>query len=254
MLVALFKSLHIQPIIQHLVHEPCELDNPRSPHERAHDYSSDIRLFPSMFWFIRTVFKSIGLYPRIGYCRGKKNAKNGTVRNSDGASTRTCDCSPGLRSTSNRSTSIASNTRPSARTTARNRHDPDNKWIRTAYKIGNKTITQSATISLSAKVVKSNPGRGMLNFTGGTLTLTSGEASSNTYTVVSGHGIITYHSDKMVLHLVVKDSAGNTFRLILFGVHAKASSTTAFNVDFRMPQSKLAHLWFLKFPSASVTP
>src|SRR6266705_3419762 len=124
----------------------------------------------------------------------------------------------------------------------------------TAYKIGNKTISQSASVSLTATVVKSNPGRGMLNFTGGTLTLTSGEASSNTYTVVSGHGIITYHSDKMVLHLVVKDSAGNTFRLILFGVHAKASSTTAFNVDFRMPQSKLAHLWFLSFPSASVTP
>src|SRR6266567_8602745 len=130
MLVALFKSLHIQPIIQRLVHEPRELDNPRSPHERAHDYSSDIRLFPSMFWFIRTVFKSIGLYPRVGYCRGKKNAKNGTVRNSDGSSTRTCDCSPSLRSTSNRNTSIPSRSGPSSGTTARNGHDPDNKWVR----------------------------------------------------------------------------------------------------------------------------
>src|SRR6266567_7102992 len=119
----------------------------------------------------------------------------------------------------------------------------------TAYKIGNRSMTESASISLTATVVKSNPGRGMLNFTGGTLTI-----GSNSYTVASGHGIITYHNDKMVLHLVVKDSAGNTFHLILFGVHAKASSTTAFNVDFRMPQSKLAHLWFLKFPSASVTP
>src|SRR6266581_9146597 len=124
----------------------------------------------------------------------------------------------------------------------------------TASKIGNRSITESARISLTATVVKSNPGRGMLNFTGGTLTLNSGEAGSNTYTVVSGHGIITYHSDKMILHLVVKDSAGNTFHLNLFGVHAKASSTSAFNVDFRMPQSKLAHLWFLSFPSASVTP
>ena len=118
-----------------------------------------------------------------------------------------------------------------------------------AFKIGNRTVRDSASISLTAKVVKSNPGRGMLNFTGGTLTI-----GSDTYTVVSGHGIITYHSDKMVLHLTVKNSAGDTFHLVLFGDHAKASSTTVFNVDFRMPQSKLAHLWFLKFPSASVTP
>jgi hypothetical protein len=119
----------------------------------------------------------------------------------------------------------------------------------TAYKIGNRSITESASISLTATVVKSNPGRGMLNFTGGRLTI-----GSDTYTVVSGHGIITYHGDKMVLHLVVKNSAGNTLHLNLFGVHAKASSTTAFTVDFRMPQSKLAHLWFLKFSSATVTP
>jgi hypothetical protein len=119
----------------------------------------------------------------------------------------------------------------------------------TAYKIGNKTTTESASISLTATVVKSSPGRGMLNFTSGTLTI-----GSDTYTVVSGHGMINYHSDKMVLHLVVKNSAGKMFHLNLFGVHAKASSTTAFSVDFRMPQSKLAHLWFLKFPSASVTP
>jgi len=119
----------------------------------------------------------------------------------------------------------------------------------TAYKIGNKTMHEDASISLTAKVVKSNPGRGMLNFTGGTLTV-----GSDTYTVVSGHGVITYHSDRMILHLVVKNSAGKTFHLNLFGVHAKASSTTAFVVDFRMPQSKLAHLWFLKLSSATVTP
>ena len=119
----------------------------------------------------------------------------------------------------------------------------------TAYKIGNRTITESTSLSLTATVVKSSTGRGMLNFTGGTLTI-----GSDTYTVVSGHGMINYHSDKMVLHLVVKNSSGSTFHLNLFGVHAKASSTTAFTVDFRMPQSKLAHLWFLKFSSATVTP
>ena len=118
-----------------------------------------------------------------------------------------------------------------------------------AFKIGNVTVKDSASISLTATVIRSSPGRGMLNFTAGTLTI-----GSDTYTVVSGHGMINYHSDKMILHLVVKNSAGNTFRLNLFGVHAKASSTAAFTVDFRMPQSKLAHLWFLKFSSASVTP
>ncbi len=126
----------------------------------------------------------------------------------------------------------------------------------TAYKIGNQSITQSASISLTAIVVKSNPGRGILNFTGGTLTIGSGVEGSNgiTYTVVSGHGIVTYHSDKMILHLVVKDSAGNTFHLILHGDHAKASSTTVFTVDFQKHQSKLAHLWFLKINGATVTP
>ncbi len=118
----------------------------------------------------------------------------------------------------------------------------------TAYKIGNRSITESASISLTAIVVRSSPGRAMLNFTGGTLSI-----GSDTYTVVSGHGVIN-HGHKMILHLVVKNNAGNTFHLNLFGVHAKPSSTTAFTVDFRMPQSKLAHLWFLKFPSATVTP
>src|SRR5690348_8389509 len=58
----------------------------------------------------------------------------------------------------------------------------------TAYKIGNRTITKPATISLTATVDKSSPGRGMLNFTGGTLTLGSVEGGGSTYTVVSGHG------------------------------------------------------------------
>src|SRR6266581_7831784 len=112
----------------------------------------------------------------------------------------------------------------------------------TAFKIGNRTVTESASISLTATVIKSSPGRGMLNFTSGTLTI-----GSNTYTVVRGHGIITFHSDRMILHLVVKNSAGDTFHLVLNGRHAKASSTAAFTVDFAMKsQSKLAHLWFLK--------
>lgn len=119
----------------------------------------------------------------------------------------------------------------------------------TAYKIGNRTVTESASISLSATVVRSSLGRGLLNFTSGSLTV-----GSVTYTVVRGNGIVNFHSDKMVLHLVVKDSAGKIYRLILHGSHAKASSTASFTVDFSRPQSKLGHLWFLKFPSATVTP
>ena len=119
----------------------------------------------------------------------------------------------------------------------------------TAYKISNRTVTESASISLTATVARSSPGRGLLNFTAGSLTI-----GSDTFTVVRGHGIINYHSDKMVLHLVVKDSAGKTFRLILIGHHAKDSATAPFRVDFSMPQSKLAHFWFLKFQAATVTP
>ena len=74
--------------------------------------------------------------------------------------------------------------------------------------------------------------------------------ATGTTLTISGSG--TAH--KMILHIVVKNSASDTFRLILHGDHAKPSSSTAFNVDFQMPQSKLAHLWFLKFPGATATP
>jgi hypothetical protein len=119
-----------------------------------------------------------------------------------------------------------------------------------AFKIGDKkSASISASISLTAIVLKSSPGRAMLNFTSGTLTI-----GSDSYTFVSGHGIIN-HGHKMILHLVVKNSAGKTFHLILFGNHVKkVSSTTMFNVDFQSPQSKLAHMWFLKFTGATVTP
>src|SRR5437867_6800777 len=43
----------------------------------------------------------------------------------------------------------------------------------TAHKIGNRTITESASIRLTATVVKSSTDRATLNFTGGTLTIGS---------------------------------------------------------------------------------
>ena len=121
----------------------------------------------------------------------------------------------------------------------------------TAYKIGNKTITESASIHLTGNVDRSSTGRGMLNLTGGSLTV-----GGTTYTVVRGHGMVNYHSDRMTLHVVVKDGSGNLLHLILNGRHGKVATgetVTGFSVDFLMPQSKLAHLWFLKFQGATVT-
>ena len=121
----------------------------------------------------------------------------------------------------------------------------------TAYQIENKTMTESASITITATVARSSPGRGVLNFTSGSLTI-----GSNTYTVVLGHGTMNGHSNTTILHIIVKNSQGDTFHLILHGEFQKTSNVEAgagFTIDFGMPQSKLAHLWFLNFPSATAT-
>ena len=114
----------------------------------------------------------------------------------------------------------------------------------TAFKIGHQSTTQSASISLTATVEKVSFGRALLNFTGGTLTV-----GSTTYTVVGGHGIISFYSHKMVFHVNLKDSAGKQVHLILFGKNAHVPSPfnvgDHFSVDFAKHQSKLAHQWFL---------
>src|SRR6266567_189199 len=121
----------------------------------------------------------------------------------------------------------------------------------TAFKIGHQSTTQSASISLTATVEKVSFGRALLNFTGGTLTI-----GSDTFTVVGGHGIINFHSHKMVLHVNLKDSAGKQVHLILYGRNAHVPSPFSvgdhFNVDFAKHQSKLAHQSFLNL-SATVT-
>jgi hypothetical protein len=121
----------------------------------------------------------------------------------------------------------------------------------TAFKIGDQSTTQSASINLKATVERVSFGRALLNFTGGTLTV-----GSNTFTVVGGHGILNFHSHKMVLHLNLKDSTGKQVRLILFGNNAHVPSPFSvgdhFSVDFMKHQSKLAHQWFLSL-SATVT-
>jgi hypothetical protein len=122
----------------------------------------------------------------------------------------------------------------------------------TAFKIGDQDKTQSASISLTAKVEKVSFGRALLNVTSGTLTITG----SGTFTVVGGHGILNFHSHKMILHVTLKDSTGKQVHLILFGKNAQVPKTfnegDHFSVDFVKHQSKLAHQWFLNL-SATVT-
>ncbi len=118
----------------------------------------------------------------------------------------------------------------------------------TAFKIGHLSTSQSASISLTATVERVSFGRALLNFTGGTLTV-----GSTTYTVVGGHGIISFHSNKMVLHVNLKDSTGKQVHLILYGKDAHVPSPFSvgdhFSVDFVKHQSKLAHQWFLDLSS-----
>ena len=118
----------------------------------------------------------------------------------------------------------------------------------TAFKIGHQSTTQSASISLTATVEKVSFGRALLNFTGGTLTI-----GSDTFTVVGGHGIINFHSHKMVLHINLKDTTGKQVHLILYGKDAHVPSPFSvgnhFSVDFVKHQSKLAHQWSLDLSS-----
>src|SRR6266487_1686912 len=75
------------------------------------------------------MFKSIGLYPRVDYGLGKKNAQNGTVRNSNGASAHIGCRGPGIRGTSSWNTSGTYMAGPSPYPIARNGHLSDNKRV-----------------------------------------------------------------------------------------------------------------------------
>jgi hypothetical protein len=118
----------------------------------------------------------------------------------------------------------------------------------TAFKIGDQDNKQSASISLKATVEKVSWGRGLINVTSGTLTI-----GTDTFTVVRGHGIINFHSHKMVLQITLKDGAGKMVHLKLYGKNAHVPSPfnvgDHFTVDFAKHQSKLAHQWFLELSS-----
>ena len=117
-----------------------------------------------------------------------------------------------------------------------------------AFKIGDRDNKTSASISLKATVEKVSFGRALLNITSGTLNI-----GKETFTVVSGHGIINFHSHKMVLQITLRNSGGKMVHLKLYGKSAHVPSPfnagDHFTVDFAKHQSKLAHLWFLELSS-----
>lgn len=123
----------------------------------------------------------------------------------------------------------------------------------TAFNITDQSIHHSASIDLTVTVDKSSPGRARLNVTGGELTV-----ASENFKVDKGRGIINFHSDKIVIHVHLKDSKDKTVNLILYGkLTAKITSPlnkgSSFTVDFVKPQSKVAGKWFLEFKGATVT-
>jgi len=123
----------------------------------------------------------------------------------------------------------------------------------TGFSINDQSTQQAASIQLTVRVDRVSMGRALVTVTSGTLNI-----GSATFTADGGRGIINFHSKKMVLHVSLKDSSGNTSHLVLFGkVNGQIPSTLAvndhFSVDFIRPQSKLASKWFLEFPGTTVT-
>ncbi len=106
-----------------------------------------------------------------------------------------------------------------------------------------------ATLHLTVKVDKTSLGRVKLTVEGGTLTI----GSLPSFTVDSGQGIINLHSMKVVIHVRVDDGKGHHMHLILFGHVTKLNVDKSSNINFMMPQSKLAGHWFVKFDDATMT-
>ena len=121
----------------------------------------------------------------------------------------------------------------------------------TAFNITDQSKTLPASISLTVKVDRASLGGAKLTvMKDGTLMI-----GSETFTVAGGHGILNFHSHKMVLHVSLKDSNGRHLHLILFGINAPSSFEAGSHptISFVNPQSKLAGRWFLTFPGAAVT-
>src|SRR5262245_37012805 len=81
----------------------------------------------------------------------------------------------------------------------------------TAYNISDQSTTQTASVTLTARVDRVSLGRALITVTGGSLTI-----GSNTMTVDSGRGIVNFHSGRMLLKVNVKDSSGS-MHLVFYG-------------------------------------
>ncbi len=118
----------------------------------------------------------------------------------------------------------------------------------TAFNITDKDDHRTASLDLTVKVEKTNFARVKLTVESGTLTI-----GSDSFTVKAGNGIINLHSMKVVIHARVDDGKGHVMHLILFGHLTKLNSDGSATINFVMPQSKLAHEWFLELKGATMT-
>ena len=121
----------------------------------------------------------------------------------------------------------------------------------TAFNVTNRSDQKTASLDLTVKVDKDSFGRGRLDVLSGTLTV-----GSEVFTVKDGRGIVNFHSQKVMIHFRMDDGHGRPLHMILFGKVSGLSSQLPvggnFTIDFKEPQSKLAHEWFLQF-SATAT-
>jgi len=123
----------------------------------------------------------------------------------------------------------------------------------TAYNITDQTKTATVDLRLTVTAEKVTPGVAKLKVSGGTL-----KVGSDTFTVEKGKGRLNIHSEKILLHIELKDGNGKIWHLILYGKVSSSipktwSNGSSLTVDFMKPQSKIAGKWFLSIPSATIT-
>jgi len=118
----------------------------------------------------------------------------------------------------------------------------------TAFNVTDRNRKEVATLDLMISVERASFGRAKISVRTGSLTV-----GGETFTVESGRGIGNTHSLKMLIHVTLKDTSGNTFHMVLNGkIVRPLNINNGLTIDFRMPQSKLAGKWFLEFPQATM--
>jgi len=118
----------------------------------------------------------------------------------------------------------------------------------TAFNVTDRNQKETATLDLMISVERASFGRAKISVRTGSLTV-----GGETFTAESGRGIGNTHSLKMLIHVTLKDTSGNTFHMVLNGkIVRPLNINNGLTIDFRMPQSKLAGKWFLEFPQAAM--